>query len=178
MPRWPLPVAVPLILLLAACAGAPASRAPAPRETVPPVDASTPLALHIVQAAEAVIGAPYRFGGGTEAGFDCSGLTQYAHRAAGLEIPRTAADQQRASIAVRRSALRPGDLVFFAIGRHGVDHVGVYAGDGRFVHAPATGRVVSFAYLEDPWYAKRFVGAGRFWSTTATTTAGPGHPSR
>ncbi|MBX3695183.1 MAG: C40 family peptidase [Steroidobacteraceae bacterium] len=171
MPRWQLAVAVPLILSLAACAGAPASRSPAPRDTVPPVETRPAPAREIVRAAEAMIGTPYRYGGASTSGFDCSGLTQYAHRAAGLAIPRTAAAQQRAASAVPRAQLRPGDLVFFATGRNGVDHVGVYAGDGRFVHAPASGRVVSYAYLDDPWYAQRFAGAGRFWSDTSLAAA-------
>lgn len=118
----------------------------------------------ILQAAAAAIGVPYRYGGATRAGFDCSGLTQFAYRAAGIAIPRTAAAQHHDAVAVARAALQPGDLVFFATGRGGVDHVGIYAGDGRFVHAPSSGRAVSFGDLADPWYAARYAGAGRFWS--------------
>ncbi|MBV6418021.1 MAG: hypothetical protein CMLOHMNK_02800 [Steroidobacteraceae bacterium] len=152
------------VLGLAACASAPPVPAPATREpiaAVPPRQTSAPPA--ILRAAEAEVGAPYRYGGTGPQGFDCSGLTQFAYRSAGIAIPRTAAAQRRASQPVPRDALQPGDLVFFASGRDGVDHVGVYAGGGRFVHAPASGRVVSFGYLDDPWYAARFVGAGRFW---------------
>jgi len=138
-------------LLVSACA------------STPPLVAAGP-GPGIVQAAESMIGAPYQFGGQSPQGFDCSGLTQFAYRSAGIAIPRTAVDQQRAAAAVSRESLQPGDLVFFATGRKGIDHVGVYAGDGRFVHAPSSGRVVTFGYLADPWYAARYVAAGRFRS--------------
>lgn len=105
---------------------------------------------------------PYRYGGSTTQGFDCSGLTRYAYGSVGIAIPRTAAAQQQAATAVPRNALQPGDLVFFASGRDGIDHVGVYAGEGRFVHAPSTGRAVTFGDLADPWYAAHYAGAGRF----------------
>jgi cell wall-associated NlpC family hydrolase len=174
----PQPIlAVPLMLLLAACAGTPrsplpTSGAPVPASGATPSPAATAPGRGIVLAAEGVIGTPYRYGGASLQGFDCSGLTQFAHRAAGITIPRTAAAQQRAATAVARNALQLGDLVFFVTGRQGVDHVGVYAGGGRFVHAPSSGRVVAYAYLDDPWYAQRYVGAGRYW-THATVAATP-----
>lgn len=148
-------------LWLAACASAPRGPESAPPAILPPA-AATDAGIVVLQAARSAIGAPYRYGGSTPQGFDCSGLAQYAYREAGIAIPRTAAAQQRASTRVAREALQPGDLVFFATGRDGIDHVGVYAGAGRFVHAPSSGRVVSFAYLDDPWYASRYAGAGRF----------------
>ncbi len=156
--------AVLATMLLAACASGPPVAAPP--VTAPPVPA-VPVTDAILRAAESLIGTPYLYGGATPQGFDCSGLTQYAYRSVGIAIPRTAAAQQRAAQSIPRDALRPGDLVFFATGRTGVDHVGVYAGDGRFVHAPSSGRVVSFGDLGDPWYAARFRGAGRFWSSDA-----------
>lgn len=125
----------------------------------------------IARTAAELIGAPYQFGGADAQGFDCSGLAVYAHERAGLEIPRTAAEQRRAAHPVPLDALEPGDLVFFRIrhhyGRRAVDHVGIYAGGGRFIHAPRSGGVVSYADLNDSYYRKHLVGAGRFWGDPA-----------
>jgi len=116
--------------------------------------------------AEQYLGAPYRYGGSAPDGFDCSGLVLRVHELAGIGVPRTALEQHVAAQLVPRAALLPGDLVFFAGRRGRVDHVGIYAGDGRFVHAPRTGRPVGYDRLDDSWFATRFVGAGRFWKAT------------
>jgi cell wall-associated NlpC family hydrolase len=121
----------------------------------------------IAAAAVAMIGTPYRFGGADGAGFDCSGLALYVHERQGLSIPRTAAEQQRAAQPVSLSRLAPGDLVFFSI-RHGIDHVGVYAGHGRFVHAPRAGTAVTYGELSGGgFYARHLKSAGRFWQGAA-----------
>lgn len=105
-------------------------------------------------------------------GFDCSGLAVYVYSKAGIEIPRTADAQQHAAVSVPIDALSPGDLVFFRISSHHVNHVGIYAGDGRFVHAPRSGQTVSYGSLLDPYYHKYFAGAGRFWSSRQATAKG------
>jgi murein DD-endopeptidase len=129
----------------------------------PPV-ANTLTGQAIASAAAARIGTPYHFGGADAAGFDCSGLALYAHEQAGLYIPRTALAQQQAARAVPVAQLLPGDLVFFRIrAARGVDHVGVYTGGGRFVHAPRAGQAVSYAELGAGFYARHLVSAGRFW---------------
>lgn len=114
-------------------------------------------------AAVALVGTPYHFGGADAAGFDCSGLALYAHERAGIMIPRTAAAQQHAARTVPLSALVPGDLVFFRLHAHGVDHVGIYCGKGRFIHAPHAGRKVAYGDLRAGYYAHHVVSAGRFW---------------
>jgi cell wall-associated NlpC family hydrolase len=117
----------------------------------------------IVRIAASLIGTRYQFGGADEAGFDCSGLVLYVHERVGLRVPRTAAAQQHAALPVPLAQLVPGDLVFFSSGRHGVDHVGIYAGFGRFIHAPHAGVAVSYAELTSGYYASHLVSAGRFW---------------
>lgn len=150
-----------MAILAAGCSTAPrAPDAAAPAARVP---AGSPGAA-IARTAAALVGAPYRWGGADPRGFDCSGLVHYAHERTGIAVPRTAAEQSRAAAPVRLGRLEPGDLLFFRVASRSVDHVGIYAGGGRFIHAPKSGRVVSFAYLEDPWYSRRLVGAGRFWS--------------
>ena len=155
--------ALPLItaLLLGACA----SRPPAQPPTAPPAPADDGDA--IARAAVELIGTPYHFGGADAAGFDCSGLALYAHARVGLAIPRTAAEQRRAARRVPLAKLAPGDLVFFRIRSRHVDHVGVYAGGGRFIHAPRVGLAVSYGDLGSGFYARHLVGAGRFWETRA-----------
>ncbi len=93
------------------------------------------------------------------------------HELAGLAVPRTAEAQHAAASPVAEAALQPGDLVFFAARRGAVDHVGIYAGDGRFVHAPRSGRPVGYDRLDDPWFATRFVGGGRFWTAPSPPAA-------
>ena len=141
---------------LAACAQV----RPAPEPAPPPPPSPGEV---IASAAASLVGTPYHFGGADTAGFDCSGLALYAHAQAGLAIPRTAAAQQRAARPVPLAQLAPGDLVFFRVHARHVDHVGVYAGGGRFVHAPRAGLAVSYAELGSGYYAKRLVSAGRFW---------------
>lgn len=117
----------------------------------------------VVSIARGLIGTPYRYGGDSpKQGFDCSGLVYYSFDQLGVKVPRTAADQRKAAGRIKRDELAPGDLVFFRNGRGRIDHVGIYAGDGRFIHAPNAGKVVSYAYLDDPYYRKHFASAGRF----------------
>ena len=145
-------------LLLAACA------AP-PRRAAPPPDTGATMAA----LAVSLVGTPYQFGGADAAGFDCSGLALYVHARVGLAIPRTASEQQHAALPVPLAALAPGDLVFFRVHSRHVDHVGVYAGGGRFVHAPRAGGAVAFGELgEGGYYRARVAGAGRFWGGIST----------
>ncbi len=106
------------------------------------------------------LGVPYRFGGSTVKGFDCSGLVQFAYASAGKNIPRTTADQWRQMSPVTAANLEVGDLLFFKIGGR-ISHVGLYLGSRRFVHAPSSGREVTIAELDSDYYRKVFVRGGR-----------------
>jgi cell wall-associated NlpC family hydrolase len=137
--------------LLAACAVAPRTR-----------EAQTPSGPTIAAVAERLVGTPYRFGADGDGGFDCSGLAAYAYESVGISIPRTAAEQALAARPVALRDLEPGDLLFFRIDSRRVDHVGVYVGGGRFIHAPQPGALVSYASLSDRFFRSHLVGAGRF----------------
>ena len=130
---------------------------PAPAE---PISSPNPASL-AAQIALQQRGAPYRYGGNSPAGFDCSGLVQYAYGRAGRATPRTTSELYRATDAISRQALRSGDLVFFEIDGK-MTHVGIYLEDNRFVHAPRSGRSVSVESLDSGFYRERFVRGGRF----------------
>ncbi len=114
----------------------------------------------LVKTARRFIGIPYRWGGTTaENGFDCSGLTMVSYRLNGLNLPRVSRNQFKAGKWVSKSKLRPGDLVFFATkGGTRVTHVGMYVGDGNFIHAPRTGKNVRIAKLSNSFFAKTYMG--------------------
>ncbi len=121
---------------------------------------AAPAPAVVVEVVRTFIGLPYRLGGESGSGIDCSALVQRTFRAVGLELPRTAAKQFRRGCAVAREELMAGDLVFF----HGrklreISHVGIYIGGGRFIHAARQGVVV--ASLQAAHWARRFAGARR-----------------
>jgi cell wall-associated NlpC family hydrolase len=109
---------------------------------------------HIVAAARAQLGKPYRFGAWGPSAFDCSGLTGYAYRSVRINLPRTADGQFRAARHVAKAVARPGDLVFWVRGGHAY-HVAVYAGAGRVWHAPKPGQRVRPASIWS-WGEVRF----------------------
>jgi cell wall-associated NlpC family hydrolase len=118
----------------------------------------------VSKIAKSMIGVQYRYGGRhPDTGFDCSGLVYYSHLRAGKTVPRTSQAQYRATTPVSKSSLREGDLVFFRIRRNRVSHVGIYLGNGHFVHAPSTGKKVSITSLNEPYWRKRFVRGGRVY---------------
>jgi murein DD-endopeptidase len=145
-------LAVAFAAILAACASV-------PRQAQ--VEQTSGQAVAVVAAG--LVGAPYRFGGTDVRGFDCSGLAVYAYEKVGVAIPRTASEQHRLAPRIALRDLAPGDLVFFRIRSFHVNHVGIYVGGGRFIHAPRPDALVSYASLEGGFYRKHFVSAGRFW---------------
>jgi cell wall-associated NlpC family hydrolase len=110
-----------------------------------------------LEYAYAQLGKPYIWGGTGPQGYDCSGLTMMAWRAAGVSLPRVVPDQYMATRHVDKSDLQPGDLVYF----DDLGHEGMYVGGGRFIHAPHTGSVVKFDSMSNPWYVSHYVGASR-----------------
>jgi len=105
----------------------------------------------------------YRRGGrDPKTGFDCSGFVRYVFRqSTGAELPVDSASQYRAGINVARADLKVGDLVFFKIRGKRVSHVGIYLGEGRFIHSPSTGKSVSISRLDEGYWTRRYAGAKR-----------------
>ena len=107
------------------------------------------------------IGVRYRYGGtAPTTGFDCSGLVYYSFAQAGLAVPRTSRDQFRVSRKIALNQAEPGDIVFFQ-DQEKLSHVGIYLGDRRFVHAPSSGKAVSIAQIDSPYYQEHLVAVGR-----------------
>lgn len=120
----------------------------------------------IVATARAQIGTPYRYGGGDANGFDCSGLVHNVFRRHGVRLPRRSVDQYRRGALIPPDDLRPGDLVFFAGSGGTINHVGIWSGHGRFVHASRSRGVVEDS-ADSAWFRRRFVGGRRVRSNAA-----------
>lgn len=121
------------------------------------------LSQHVLDTALDFLGVDYRWGGeSAQEGFDCSGLVQFVFlKATGLLLPRTALQMSHTGEAVRKNALQPGDLVFFHTLRHAFSHVGIYIGNGEFVHAPSRGGQVRIESLHSHYWNTRYNGARR-----------------
>ena len=117
------------------------------------------------------LGVRYRLGGSSpEAGFDCSGLVTYVSREVlGLQLPRRAEEISRVGDPIDIGDLRPGDLVFYNTLRRKFSHVGIYLGDGRFVHSPSSGGVVRVESMDIAYWKKRFNGARRLASSESAS---------
>ncbi len=117
----------------------------------------------LLKRALTLLGTPYRWGGSSpDSGFDCSGLVGYVFRTAlGIELPRVSRDMAQNGERIDRAALTAGDLVFFGRRGNRIDHVGIYLGEGRFVHAPRTGKDVMVSELDSGYWATRFKSARR-----------------
>ena len=166
--------AVALSLTTAACASTGTS--PKPFPAPPPVTARTdtgaldgptatepapPGAALIIDTALQLRGAPYRNGGSTPQGFDCSGFTQWVFAQHGLRLPREVRDQFTAGQSIDSRALQPGDLLFFATTGSGASHVAIALGGDRFVHAPSSNGVVRVEQLTLEYWSRRFLGVRR-----------------
>ena len=115
----------------------------------------------VINTAMGMIGIPYRFGGtSAETGFDCSGFVRAIYQdTMGHLLPRKADDQAKATQKIDKKELKPGDLVFFNTMRRTFSHVGIYVGDGQFIHSPSKGKSVRVENMNTSYWAKRFNGA-------------------
>ncbi len=158
---------VPLLLLTGCFGGKPVRESPRPiaaRHDWPLVAPADPVKANaVLMRAISLVDTPYRWGGNTpEAGFDCSGLVNYIYRdMLNMRLPRTTADLIKLEgPKIRPEQLAGGDLVFFGTGGK-VSHVGIYVGEGRFVHAPSSGGTVRLDRLDGAWWRDHYSGARR-----------------
>lgn len=148
--RLPLAALAAIFIALAGCTTLPPS-APSPSDA----------GASAVKHALGMLGVPYRYGGSTPQGFDCSGLVQYSYARAGVSLPRDMQGLWRSTRPVAPAQIRPGDLVFFHLDGQRNSHVGLYVGDNAFVHAPSRGKHVSTASLSNPYWSRRIGGVRR-----------------
>jgi len=123
-------------------------------------------ASELVIQAMGLLGVPYKRGGTSEEkGFDCSGFVRYMYeKSVGLVLPRRAEEQAKVTEEINRSELKPGDLVFFNTMKRTFSHVGIYIGDGKFIHAPRPGKDVRVDDMREAYWQKGFNGARRVQS--------------
>ncbi|CAL94820.1 C40 family peptidase [Azoarcus olearius] len=135
-------------------------------------------AQELINQGMSYLGIRYRFGGSSpESGLDCSGLVQNVFRnALGLDLPRTAREMSNLGDKIGRQELKPGDLVFFNTMRRAFSHVGIYVGDGQFLHAPSRGGGVRVEDMGTSYWAKRFNGARRLLDDEKATAELPPFP--
>jgi cell wall-associated NlpC family hydrolase len=144
-----------LLAALAGCAGAPSAPGSAAGR------ASPQQAVKATEVALSMVGKPYRYGGDTPAGFDCSGLVSFSYERAGIGVSRETRSLRSQSMLIRPASLRQGDLLFFHQEGKKFSHVGLYLGDGRFVHAPSSGGRVRVDRLDAEYWQRHFVEARR-----------------
>lgn len=124
------------------------------------IGGSSVIVNRILTGAMQYMGVPYIFGGTTPYGFDCSGYVQYVFAQAGISIPRTADVQFEVGTPVSSAELVPGDLVFFETYTYGASHVGIYVGNGEFIHASSSGGV-KISSLNSSYYSSHYIGSRR-----------------
>ena len=118
------------------------------------------IARRIISTSMDYIGVPYVFGGTSPYGFDCSGYVQYVFAKAGISLPRTADVQYEVGTPISTTELVPGDLVFFSTYTYGASHVGIYVGDGNFIHASSS-QGVTISSLSSAYYSSHYIGSRR-----------------
>jgi len=186
-----------LVLLLSLFVALQSLAAPAEDEMPPPVQASPGLlaqwsgsltsqfsvarqtvgekATDMLTQAMGLLGVPYRRGGSSEeTGFDCSGFVRHMYeKSFGRLLPRRANEQAKATETIDREELKPGDLVFFNTMKRAFSHVGIYVGDGKFIHAPRAGKSIRVDDMRSAYWQKRFNGARRVQPDSGTDASAP-----
>jgi len=114
----------------------------------------------VIATAKQYIGVPYVWGGSSPSGFDCSGFVQYVFGKHGISLPRTSREQYNVGTWVSKANLRPGDLVFYNTSGSGVSHLGIYIGNGQFIHA-STSKGVMISEISNSYWSARYYGARR-----------------
>lgn len=117
--------------------------------------------FQVVSSARQYLGTPYVWSGINSDGFDCSGFVYYIFSKYDIQIPRMADEQYQIGVSIGKTDLQPGDLVFFSTYEPGPSHVGIYTGDGRFIHASSGANQVTITSLNSPYYLERYLGARR-----------------
>ena len=117
----------------------------------------------IAALAKSMLGTPYRYGGSSPNGFDCSGLVYYTHGKLGIKVPRTSNKQFNFAKPIKINRLQVGDVVFFRLNKKNISHIGIYIGNNRFIHAPVSGKKVSINYLNEPYWKSKIAGGGRLY---------------
>ena len=144
-----------VLLAFSGCASAPVTPTSTAKATAADRgDAAAALAAKMV-------GKPYKYGGASPAGFDCSGLVSYSFKQAGVALPHNTAQQRTTSRLIKVAELQRGDLLFFDQEGKKNSHVGIYLGNGRFVHAPSSGKTVRSDALSNPYWKKHLTEARR-----------------
>ena len=144
-------------LMLVGCAGT--HTKPSPADASP--SASAQSAVRAAEVALDQVGRPYRYGGNTPAGFDCSGLVTYSYAQVGVSVSRETRTLRSQAQPIRVAQLRSGDLLFFDQEGKKTSHVAIYLGDQRFVHAPSSGGRVRVDRLDSDYWARHFIEARR-----------------
>ncbi len=151
-------LALLLALVLAGCASAPNR---APETSTRSIRASAEMSDDAATHALKMVGRPYKYGGSTPAGFDCSGLIQYSYGKAGLALPHGTDKLRSVTRTIKTSDLRRGDVLFFNQEGKRYGHAGIYLGNGRFVHAPSSGKSVRTDALDAPYWKRHLSEARR-----------------
>ena len=159
-----LPLAT--LVLLAGCASSGIRSTPA-TDSARAMSATIPQGYatrgeRVAILARDLVGTPYRYGGSSpETGFDCSGLVYYTYSRTGVTVPRSSQDLFKSSRKIPLADAAPGDLIFFQ-DQEKLSHMGIYLGGRRFVHAPSSGKTVSVAHIDTPYYQQHLIAVGRF----------------